>query len=100
MTKALAQRSPNIDPDFAAAYAEAESPGMPGQRKPDSQSEAFNPEVVSKGESEEDGLQAAGRILFANEQEALKRKEKTGFDQIEHDVSNALKVGWDILTRP
>ena len=83
---------PTIDPEFAAAYAEAE---RPLQRVAKSE-----PASTHSAETEEDPLLALKRIAENNMRTARKSSEcEDGFDRVENDVSNVIKTCWDFVTR-
>lgn len=84
---------PAIDPEFAAAYAEAESPKPSLQRGSDT--------VSVKPDSEEDPLLTLKAMAEANMKNSRKSSEcEDGFDRIENDVSNVVKTCFDFITRP
>lgn len=84
---------PNIDPEFAAAYAEANQPAVRGVVKP-------APTVVDSAIDDEDPLLAFKRIAENNMRTARKSSEcEDGFDRVENDVSNVVKTCWDFITR-
>lgn len=94
MSRQLMKREP-IDPEFAEAYATAEP--LPAKVSGKSDVRA----TLADSRSEEDPLLAIKAIAERNQQTAIDRKqlEPGSFDQIENDLSNTLKLGWDILTR-
>lgn len=83
----------SIDPEFAAAYAEANQPSVRGVAKP-------APTVIDSAGDEEDPLLALKRIAENNMRTARKSSEcEDGFDRVENDVSNVVKTCWDFITR-
>lgn len=86
-----------LDPELAALYGpegEAEKVHEPTvEAKPRSQSPA---DAIG----EEDPLMVLKRMAEENQRNSRDRRQLSGLDQVEHDVSNVLKVGWDYLTRP
>ncbi len=80
---------PVIDPEFAAAYADAGK--LPGSTKPP---------AVSTDLGEEDPLLALKRIAETNMRTARKSSDcEDGFDRVENDVSNVCKTLFDFVTR-
>lgn len=97
MTNQLAKRPTDIDPEFAAIYdsvdAESASAELPRSAKP--RSDSINP----PGRKEDD-LEALARMAKEREANSIDRKTLPVGNQIEHDVTNIVKLGWDYLTRP
>lgn len=97
-----------IDPEFAEVYEQANSSSSTGPlpRQPESRSNPPNTssqkERISTQDEAFEGVDALKRLALQNQSTAIDRKTlKPGsFDQIENDVSNAVKLGWDWLTRP
>ncbi len=84
---------PSIDPEFAAAYEEAEA-RTPMQRS------AKTVSASTDSGDEEDPLLALKRIAESNMRTARKSSEcEDGFDRVENDVSNVIKTCWDFVTR-
>ncbi len=95
MTNKLARRVP-IDPEFEAVYESAEG-DLPGSAEPPADSShSTGPE-----KPREDGLQTLDRMAREQQKTAVNRRQFApgSFDQIETDVSNVFKLGWDFLTR-
>lgn len=96
-----------IDPEFAEVYAQTVS------GKPDSESAGVNQTYSPKpqsggatatapgGSPEFEALEEMAAIAIRNQKTAIDRRTLPAgsFDQIENDLSNTLKLGWDILTR-
>lgn len=96
MTNQLAKRPTDIDPEFAAIYdsvdAESASTELPRSAKP--RSDSVNP----PGRKEDD-LEALARMAKENQANQVDRKTLSTGSQIEHDVTNIVKLGFDFLTR-
>ncbi len=88
---------PSIDPEFAAAYAEAERPLQRVAKSESARTDRVGGEVQSDNE---DPLLALKRIAENNMLTARKSSEcEDGFDRVENDVSNVIKTCWDFVTR-
>lgn len=87
----LAQR-PTLDPEFEAVYQATNNVPRSAESKAD---------TADSERAEEDSLLALKRIAEQNKAEYVNRKEFAdgSFDQVEHDVSNAVRIGWNFLTR-
>lgn len=86
---------PSIDPEFAAAYEEANTAGATVQR-------VIKPSLPPPDSAvdDEDPLLALKRIAENNMRTARKSSEcEDGFDRVENDVSNVIKTCWDFVTR-
>lgn len=72
-----------LDPEFAAAYSDSQG-------------------AVAEVDSHEDDFQIFQRMAEDNRRKGIDRKQFApgSFDQIEADVTNICKLGFDFLTRP
>ncbi len=91
----------DIDPEFAAEFEAADSmrrESSPSPNTSDNRREA----TATGGSPEEDPLLAFKAIAERQQREGLNRKQfqDGSFDQIENDLTNTIKIGWDFLTRP
>ena len=87
-----------LDPEIQAIY---DAQVMPRESKfGPTQSHSVREEESSE-EIQEDEFQALRRIAEENRSQYVDRKTfKDGsFDQVEHDVSNVVRIGWNLLTR-
>lgn len=82
-----------IDPEFAAVYAGTQQTDMPRSTQPEA-----NPPAAKEAE---DPLLVLKAIAERNAKTARKSSDcEPGFDQVENDLSNVLKTGWEFITRP
>lgn len=78
-----------LDPELQALYESevVHEPIVEPRRQPSS--------------AEPDALLELRAMAEANRKNAEARKNKApGFDTVEHDVSNVVRLGWDFITRP
>lgn len=79
-----------LDPELAALYGEKQEvhePEVLPKRKPITADEIPDPLLDLKA------------IAEKRHEQSRDRRELKGFDQVEHDLSNVLSVGWSFLTR-
>jgi hypothetical protein len=88
----------NIDPEFAAAYREAEPVPRSADPLPANPNRVGGANIVDS--DDEDPLLALKRIAETNMRNARKSSDcDEGFDRVENDVSNVIKTCWDFVTR-
>lgn len=100
MSKALV-RSPVIDPEFAAEYEKAQTESVRRVADPSPNTSHQSSEAAAPGGSP-DPLLELKAIAERQQREGINRKQFAdgSFDQVENDLTNTLKIGWDFLTRP
>lgn len=106
----MSQQRPNqlaipIDPEFAEVYAQAARQNQTGQSDNVSREPEQRPKASHTQSPEDDQFRAFeefAEIAERNRRNSIDRKTLApgSFDQIEHDFSNTIKLGWDFLTRP
>lgn len=101
MTNQLAKRPPDIDPEFAAIYDSVDDSELPRKSdRPASPSNQSGGATANGGSPrKEDDFEALARMAKENQANQVDRKELPVGRQIEHDVTNICKLGWDYLTR-
>lgn len=95
MSKGI-QKHQELDPELAALFEETTVHEPEVQARPKAPS-GVTPAVSSE---EEDPLLVLKAMAERQQAAARDRRELApGFDTVENDVSNVLKVGWDFITR-
>lgn len=80
-----------LDPELAALY---------GSEEPKAHEPIVETKPRQSSATREDPLETLKRMAEERQAKSVDRRKLSGGDQIEHDLSNVLSVGWDYLTRP
>lgn len=92
-SRQLTSGAPKLDAEFQAVYDAEVLPKQP--ESVSVKSDSASPAAIF------DEFEALAKLAKDRQASSISRKELApgSFDQIEHDVSTAFRLGWDLLTR-